>query len=104
MFVGCARCVYDLYAEDLQDYQQDLSSARAKLFALSPPIANEDWDETLFGPKPKPQNETHEKVDIRSAQEKAQDEVDAVIGQLDPTMKAFLQLERSLKRKRKESN
>ncbi|PWN33307.1 ABC1-domain-containing protein, partial [Meira miltonrushii] len=100
---GCARCVYDLYAEDLQDYQQDLSAARTKLMALAPPIANQDWDEDLFGPKPKSQDSDGEHHDTRSVEDKAQDEVDAIIGRLDPTMKAFLQLERSLKRKGKGS-
>lgn len=69
--------------------------------ALTPPIAIQDWDEDLFGPKPKSQDSVGEHHDTRSVEEKAQDEVDAIIGRLDPTMKAFLQLERSLKRKAK---
>lgn len=100
ILLGCARCVYDLYAEDLQDYQKDLSAARTKLMALVPPIAVQDWNEDLLGPKPKTQDENGKYNDTRSAEDKAQEEVDAVIGRLDPTMKAFLQLERSLKRKR----
>ena len=71
--------------------------------ALVPPIAVQDWNEDLLGPKPKTQDENGKCNDTRSAEDKAQEEVDAVIGRLDPTMKAFLQLERSLKRKRKDT-
>lgn len=91
---GCARCVYDLYAEDLQDYQQDLTAARSQLLALSPPLPLAAWDKALLGERPRPQAST----DTRTAEQRAQEEVDAVIGKLDPSMQAFLQLERSLKK------
>lgn len=99
-WTGCARCVYDLYAEDLQDYQQDLSTVRSQLLALNPPLDPQAWDEELLGPRPSEQS-IDAPLDVRTAEKRAQDEVDAVIGKLDPTMKAFLELERSLKKKAK---
>lgn len=98
--------MYDLYAEDLQDYQQDLTSARSRLMSLSPPIPMEQWDESLLGPKPlaataHAAGPGQDGSQPRTAEERAQSEVDAVIGQLDPSMRAFLQLERSLKKKGK---
>jgi aarF domain-containing kinase len=91
---GCARCVYDLHFEALQDYQEDITKARNSLLSLSPPLTDKEWVVSLLGPRPGPIE-----GDERTAAEKAHDEVDAVIGNLDPSMKAFLQLERSLKRK-----
>jgi aarF domain-containing kinase len=96
---GCARCVYDLHFEDLQDYQQDLTAARSRLLSLSPPLDEKEWDVSLLGARSKHTGGQ----DNRSAGDKAQDEVDAVIGNLDPSMKAFLQLEQSLKRSGKHS-
>lgn len=98
---GCARCVYDLYAEDLQDYQKDLTAARDKIMALDPPMDAMQWPQDLLGPRPSDARENDPSLEARSAEERAQDEVEAVIGRLDPSMKAFLQLERSLKRKGK---
>ncbi|UZJ54213.1 hypothetical protein CBS101457_003533 [Exobasidium rhododendri] len=92
---GCARCVYDLHLEDLQDYQQDLSVVRNRLLSISPPLRKEEWNVDLLGQRPEEQSVD----DRRSAAEKAEAEVDAVIGNLNPSMKAFLQLERSLKKK-----
>jgi aarF domain-containing kinase len=92
---GCARCVYDLHLEDLQDYQKDLTAVRERLLSLSPPIREGEWIVSILGPRP----EDRGVEDLRSPSEKAEAEVDAVIGNLDPTMKAFLQLERSLKKK-----
>lgn len=91
---GCARCVYDLYAEDLQDYQQDLIAARNRLLTLAPPLDDGEWNVDLLGERPQKQQAN----DTQSAKVRAQEEVDAVIGKLDPSMKAFLQLERSLKK------
>lgn len=92
---GCAHCTYDIYAESLMSYQEDLSKARDQLLALKPPLADADWDMSLLGPRPTVSGPHATKEE---AAQKAQDEVDAVIGNLDPSMKAFLQLERSLKK------
>lgn len=91
---GCARCVYDLHLENLQDYQKDLTAARNRLTSLSPPLSEAEWVVSILGRRPEQEGED----DGRSAIEKAEAEVDAVIGNLDPSMKAFLQLERSLKK------
>lgn len=81
---GCARCVYDLYSEDLQEYQANLEEARSQLTALS--LTRAEWDETLLGQYPdastdsKPSGKSRLEPDI------------------DPSIKAFLALEQSLKK------
>lgn len=92
---GCAHCAYDIYADSLHDFQEDLTIARNHLLSLTPPVSNAEWNVSLLGKRP---DDKEEKEDGRSPAEKAQAEVDAVIGNLDPSMKAFLELERSLKR------
>lgn len=91
---GCVHCVYDIHFDALVDYQEDLAEARSKLLALDPPISDNDWDVSLLGQKP----EQGATIDGPSAAKNAQNEVDAAIEKLDPSMKAFLQLERSLKK------
>ena len=91
---GCAHCAYDIYAEDLQDFHSRLASVRTRLAQLSPPVTREEWRSDLLGEYPTEDGSgTQEDV-----QERAQQEVDRVISDLDPTMKAFLQMERKLKR------
>ncbi len=97
---GCARCVYDLYAEDLQDYRDDLRAARQRILAAEPKVSQAEWDEDLLGQYPKDDGDTSIAAQGKAqAQEDVQDEVDAVISNLDPSMRAFLEMERRLKRK-----
>jgi len=98
---GCARCVYDLYAEDLQDYHEDLSEARAKLLNLQPPIVQAEWNEDLLGKYPDDQGRG--RADGGSFKAQADSDVDAVIAGLDPSMKAFLEMERRMKKKQEVS-
>jgi aarF domain-containing kinase len=93
---GCAVCVYDLYADDLRDYRESLTVAREKILNLDPPLKDSEWDTSILGPRPSRESAS----DTRTAEERVQQEVDDLIGQLDPSMKAFLQLERSLKQKK----
>ena len=70
---GCVHCVWDIYREDIEFYQQKRDEARQALLKLSKPIPVE-----LGG--------TEAQVDI--------------ISQLDPTLQAFIKLEKELKAKR----
>lgn len=103
---GCARCVYDLYAEDLQDFHADLTEARNKLLALSPPIQREEWDQEALGAYPKASDSNVQTGAEGNAvhRDRAQSEVDAVISGLDPTMKAFLEMERAIKKRQAQQN
>lgn len=93
---GCARCVYDLYKEDLEEYQEVLGSVRRQLLALG--VGRDEWDEGVLGRMP----DDGDASDASSASSAADAEVDAVIAGLDPSMKAFLEMERRMKRKAKE--
>lgn len=103
---GCARCVYDLYAESLQDYHEDLTAARRTLQSQLRGASEDDtwWNIELLGPRPASEEGTKGAGGVltkEEAEDRAQREVDDVIGGLDPTMKAFLTLERSLKKANK---
>ncbi|KIS69952.1 uncharacterized protein UMAG_02464 [Mycosarcoma maydis] len=93
---GCAHCAYDIYAEDLQDFHSRLSSVRTQLAQLSPPVTREEWRQDLLGDYPSSDSEAGGSED--DMKERAQREVDRVISDLDPTMKAFLEMERKLKK------
>jgi aarF domain-containing kinase len=97
---GCAHCVYDIHYEALMDYHEDLTISRNKLMSLDPPISDQDWNVSLLGKRP----ESGTKLEGAAAMKRAQDEVDAAIEKLDPSMKAFLQLERSIKKNSTSSN
>ncbi|KAG0292182.1 hypothetical protein BGZ98_002683 [Dissophora globulifera] len=73
---GCAHCVYDIYEEDRQDYKRELSAILKAIetAGLSPPPANIIGGATASG----------------QAGKGADDD-------MDPSMKAFLELERKLK-------
>ncbi|CAO1632189.1 unnamed protein product [Sympodiomycopsis kandeliae] len=93
---GCARCVYDLYKEDLEDYQEVLTVVRNKLLNELG-VKEEEWDADLLGKYPSSNSK-----DTGSTTRSADEEVDAVIAGLDPTMKAFLEMERKLKKKQQQ--
>lgn len=101
---GCARCVYDLYTEDLQDFHKDMQHARSAVLALlrkasSVRTANStfEWPVELLGPLPAAAEPSGSADD--AARDKAGAEVDAEIDGLEPSMKAFLQMERRLRKK-----
>jgi len=85
---GCAVCVYDLYGDALEAYHADLLLARQKLQAAAVP-------EDLW-----PDDVLEAGSDGKSAGKKAKDAVDDEISRLDVSLKAFLAMERALKKKR----
>ncbi|KAJ1019925.1 hypothetical protein NDA16_004206 [Ustilago loliicola] len=109
---GCAHCAYDIYAEDLEDFHSRLSTVRTQLTQLSPPVTREEWREDLLGDYPSSAGRSSGDSSAGAAssaeeseedmRERAQREVDRVIGDLDPTMRAFLEMERKLKKQERE--
>nr|CDI56499.1 related to ABC1-ubiquinol--cytochrome-c reductase complex assembly protein [Melanopsichium pennsylvanicum 4] len=98
---GCAHCAYDIYAEDLEDFHARLSSVRSQLSQLEPRVTNHEWRSDLLGEYPG-ETEIKGKEAGEDLKQKAQAEVDKVIGDLDPTMRAFLEMERKLKKVERE--
>uniref|UniRef100_V5EUY1 ABC1 atypical kinase-like domain-containing protein n=2 Tax=Kalmanozyma brasiliensis (strain GHG001) TaxID=1365824 RepID=V5EUY1_KALBG len=96
---GCAHCAYDIYAEDLEDFHSRLSSVRTQLTQLHPPVSKDEWRTDLLGDYPIAGGNAETD---KERKERAQQEVDRVIGDLDPTMKAFLEMERKLKRQERD--
>ncbi|KAJ1031402.1 hypothetical protein NDA13_001796 [Ustilago tritici] len=104
---GCAHCAYDIYAEDLEDFHSRLSSVRNQLAQLSPPVTREEWREDLLGDYPASAESSAGAANTAASseedkKERAQREVDRVIGDLDPTMRAFLEMERKMKKQERE--
>lgn len=90
---GCARCVYDLYKEDLEDYQERMSEVRKKLEEMKPPLGEAEWDVQLLGRRP---------GQVGGGKDNVPQEAEPIeIKGLDPTMKAFLEMERAMKKKQK---
>ena len=97
---GCAHCAYDIYAEDLEDFHSRLSSVRSQLAQVSPPVTREEWRSDLLGNFPSASSGgAGLEEDLK---ERAQQEVDRVIGDLDPTMRAFLEMERKIKKQERQ--
>ncbi|KAG8716712.1 hypothetical protein FRC08_008954 [Ceratobasidium sp. 394] len=76
---GCAVCVYDLYLSALGDYKQSLLAVRNQLESRSVPLS--EWPDNVRLAKPQ--------------EEEPLDNLD-----LDPSMKAFLILEKKIGQKR----
>ncbi|KZO98658.1 hypothetical protein CALVIDRAFT_535265 [Calocera viscosa TUFC12733] len=89
---GCAVCVYDLYSEAVEEYHADLATARTKLLASDVP--KDLW----------PNDVLESGQDGKSVGNKAKDAVDDEIDRLDASLKAFLAMERALKKKRVGAN
>lgn len=100
---GCARCVYDLYKEDLEIFLEDVADVRAKLLKLKEePIEKEEWDEDVLGRFPTTENREDDPGSAgaaKNASTRADEEVDQMISGLDPSIKAFLEMERKMKKK-----
>lgn len=104
---GCAHCVYDIYAEDLMSHKQSLKESRDKLMALVPPIDPADWDVSLLGEMPSSSSSSDSEADdgvdeAKKQREIAEKEIMELEKGLDPTMKAFLAMERKMKKKERE--
>ncbi|BGP35021.1 hypothetical protein JCM10296v2_006851 [Rhodotorula toruloides] len=101
---GCAVCVYDLYLSDLEHFQLSLASARkaimARLDAL-PPHEKErrmkEWPEELGD---KPGEGVVGKEGGVDAKREAEKELERERKTLDPTVRAFLEMEARLKAKK----
>lgn len=94
--IGCAHCIWDLYQTDLEDYHIDLKQARSTLASLYKQELF-DWPVDLLGPKVADEGQS-----IKAAKGTAEKQVEEEIAGLDPMMKAFLNLERKLKKKKAE--
>ncbi|KAI9004842.1 oxidoreductase-like protein [Phycomyces nitens] len=71
---GCAHCVWDMYQEDIEDYQAKRSAIRQKFEEAGEPVP------TVLG---------------RSNKSAAKEVEEA----MDPTMRAFLEMERKMNKK-----
>ncbi|KAF8734949.1 Oxidoreductase-like protein, N-terminal, partial [Rhizoctonia solani] len=80
---GCAVCVYDLYFSSLDDYKKEARTARGRLRELSIPM--HEWPEDL---------QKQEMKEVTASNEEEKEGLDNL--DLDPTMKAFLMLEKQL--------
>ncbi|ORZ20744.1 oxidoreductase-like protein [Absidia repens] len=81
---GCAYCVYDIYQEDMESYKHDMSALRQR-FAN----ADQDLPEAL-------QTKKKTSPQSNSGTENDDDDDD---DDMDPTMKAFLEMEKKLNAK-----
>jgi len=84
--------VYDLYGDAVEAYQADLLLARQKLTAAA--IPQDLW----------PDDVAEAGADGKSAGHKARELVDEEISRLDVSLKAFLAMERALKKRRVGTN
>lgn len=115
---GCAVCVYDLYRDALTDWQDNLDGLRETLLSLPP--TEVEWNDELLGSSREeaqkrlaakrggggagagPSEEEQQREAQRKEEEDRQRE-DAIIANVeDPTMRAFLEMERGMKRKERE--
>ncbi|GAA6043507.1 hypothetical protein JCM8097_002247 [Rhodosporidiobolus ruineniae] len=105
---GCAHCVYDLYLEDLETYHALLSSTRSAvrsaLAAGQPAPPRDEWPELLRGVLDEVEKGGTEGVVQGEKREgdpkrEAQRELEATRKELDPTMRAFLEMEARMKAK-----
>ncbi|PWY98904.1 ABC1-domain-containing protein [Testicularia cyperi] len=103
---GCAHCAYDIYAEDLEDFHGKVSAVRKQLTELDPPVTEAEWRSDLLGAFPTESSDSGgadaTEADKEGMRERAEREVDRVIGDLDPTMKAFLEMERRMKKQERQ--
>ncbi|KAG8698571.1 hypothetical protein FRC11_014336 [Ceratobasidium sp. 423] len=83
---GCAVCVYDLYLSALDDYKKEARAVRSQLRERSVPV--DKWPEDL---------QEQERKDASA--DKKDEEVGLEGLDMDPSMKAFLMLEKKLGKK-----
>ncbi|BGO95172.1 hypothetical protein NBRC10512_004161 [Rhodotorula toruloides] len=103
---GCAVCVYDLYLSDLEHFQLSLASARkaimARLDALPPHEKEQkmkEWPDELGD---KPGEGVVGKEGGVDAKKEAEKELERERKTLDPTVRAFLEMEARVKAKGKD--
>ncbi|KAK0550747.1 hypothetical protein OC845_002522 [Tilletia horrida] len=109
---GCAHCTYDIYADAIQEYLSELSHAQSQLAALSsPPMSDDDWAAAAAlgikradPPAVAARGGGGAAGEGKEAEEdRAQREVDEAVRNIeDPTLRAFLDMERKLKKRQRE--
>ena len=90
---GCVNCVYTLYADDVDEHNKAMQDIRSRLRDYDPPITADEWDIQRLGPMP------HASADELENERHTQDREARQAQSADPTLAAFLELERNLKKK-----
>ncbi|BGP51282.1 hypothetical protein JCM10450v2_007211 [Rhodotorula kratochvilovae] len=109
---GCAICVYDLYLEDLENFHSSVSAARSAVLDQlreGARLDEGDWPPELLGPWEDAEKELKGVKDGASgeereqaAREQAERELKRARDALDPSMRAFLEMEARMKAKQRE--
>ncbi|SCZ97561.1 BZ3500_MvSof-1268-A1-R1_Chr4-3g07249 [Microbotryum saponariae] len=98
---GCAICVYDSYLSSIEEYHDALSSTleelRNKIQQQSLRVEAKDWPAEL-GPFDAFVKRGASQT-VQGAKERAEDELKRVKSSLDPSLRAFLEMEARLKAK-----
>ncbi|WFC97943.1 hypothetical protein MYAM1_000663 [Malassezia yamatoensis] len=89
---GCVNCVYNLYADDIEEWKEEMDDIRARLSRADPPITTKEWDTTKLGALPNK---------LSSKNDSEVDDDSQVLGPEDPALKAFFQLEQKITRKQR---
>lgn len=90
---GCVNCVYTLYADDVNEHNRAMQDIRSRLRDYDPPITADEWDIQRLGPMP------HASADELENERHTQDREARQAQSADPSLAAFLELERNLKKK-----
>lgn len=106
---GCAICIYDIYADSLIEYNTALRAARKALLAAGTPET--DWPaavremhrklaarEERAARRSAAVKETEQAAASAVVAEETAEEMDDTLDDLDPAMRAFLELEGKLKK------
>ncbi|TIA90314.1 hypothetical protein E3P99_01620 [Wallemia hederae] len=92
---GCVNCTYDIYADDLASYLAIAPKAASQLELKGVDVAR--WPDDLKGFAGSTTSKSQSEAELEA--EKA---ADTLVSGLDPTMRAFLEMERNLKKKKKQ--
>ncbi|KAM0755766.1 hypothetical protein T439DRAFT_282584, partial [Meredithblackwellia eburnea MCA 4105] len=96
---GCAHCIYDIYVEDLEFYHEQIVAARKALLAKGSEVSAAEWPEEL-GERAMDDTSSPKEADPKAEAERALQETYKT---LDPSMRAFLEMEARLKKKQKDA-
>ncbi|KAK0555741.1 hypothetical protein OC844_006021 [Tilletia horrida] len=113
---GCAHCTYDVYADAIQEYIAELGRARDALVGLVPALGEGEWAEAEALGIKRPSASSGGPAQPRGgrsggggggandeAEAEAEREVDEAVRAVeDPTLRAFLDMERRMKKKARE--
>ncbi|TIA72217.1 hypothetical protein E3P92_02099 [Wallemia ichthyophaga] len=92
---GCPNCTYDIYADDLANYLAVAPKAASQLESKG--VALDRWPMDLRGFAGSDSSKSP-----LEAEAEAEKTADKLVSDLDPTMRAFLEMERNLKKKKKQ--